>query len=206
MGSLIVRGGEGYAIDYASGSGLGFFGAGGFGYSVQVGAFQSTTFITDSAGTVQGAQIDNAKYVTPTGIIYGATGTEYLLPYYPQDKATINLSFHNATSVDTQNWEVRCYDGVDIANAPSGIQCRLAHFLHPDITYIAGGSGDSTWVWASGADGILSLPDSPGSSALVAFSGGTQAGTWHDAYIGVSLSPSTVGSKQAQLYVSLEYL
>ena len=41
-----------------SGSGLGFYG-GGFGYSVAVGSYQDTTFITSSVGTTQGPQCNN---------------------------------------------------------------------------------------------------------------------------------------------------
>ena len=39
-------------VNNLSGSGLGFYG-GGFGYSVQVGAYQDTTFITNGTGTSQ---------------------------------------------------------------------------------------------------------------------------------------------------------
>ena len=51
------------AINNLSGSGLGFFG-GSFGQSVELNQFQSTTFITDGNGSVNGGTANNVKYST----------------------------------------------------------------------------------------------------------------------------------------------
>ena len=207
MATIITRGGEGYSIDHANGSGLNFFGANGAGYSIAVGEFNSRTYIGNANGTVQGAEIDNDKWANASGVIYGVSGAEYLIPQLPQDKATLNISFHNDTAVDVQNFEVRgVYDENNIDTAPSGSEIRLAEVIHPDITYTHTGSGDSFWTNASGAVGILELSDSPGSSALAAYSGTTEASTWADWYVCVSTSPTSVGAKTAKLYMSLEYL
>lgn len=207
MASILIRAGEGYAVDYANSTGVCFFGAGGAGYSIAVDEYNSTTFIGNSAGTVTSAQVDNNKWVAATGVVYGSSSQWYRLTEMPQDKATINMSFSNATAVDVQNVELRAYDGSDISNAPSGLEIKMFEILHPAITYTNTGSGDTYWTNASGSTGILSLSDSPGSSALTAFSGGTIASAWHDWYIGISVKPTSVGSKTGnKIYMSLEYL
>lgn len=207
MATIIVRGGEGYSIDHSNGSGLNFFGAQGAGYSIAVNDYNSRTYIGNANGTAQGAEIDNNKWINATGVCYGVSGTEYLLTQLPQDKATINISFHHDTAVDVQNFEIRgVYDENNIDIAPSGSEIKLAEVIHPDVTYTYTGSGDAYWTNASGATNILSLSDSPGSSALTAYSGGTTSSTWHDWYVSVSTKPTSVGAKTAKLYMSLEYL
>lgn len=204
---ILVRGGEGYLIDHVNNSGLIFSGAGGPTYSIAVNAYNSRTYIGNSTGTQYSAEIDNTKWINQTGVCYGVSGTEYLLTQLPNDKATINISFYNDTAVDIQNFQIRAYDGSNIANAPSGIEVKLAEIIHPATDYSFGGSGDTYWTNASGSTGILNLSDSPGSSALIAWSGGTQASTFSDWYVAVSVKPTSVGSKTGnKLYMSLEYL
>jgi len=206
MATILARAGEGYSVDYINGTGIQFYGVGGAGYSIQVNNYNSRTFIGNAAGTVYSAEIDNCKWVSETGVTWGTEGAQYLLTQLPQDKATLNISFHHDSAVDLQNVAMRAYDGTNVDNAPSGIEIKLADIVHPAIDYSYGGSGDSTWTNASGSVGELVLSDSPGSSALWAWSGGTQASTWHDYYIAVSVKPTSVGSKTAKLYFELEYL
>ena len=67
-----LAGGGSFQIANLSGSGLGFYG-GGFGYSVEVGSWQDTTFITNSVGTLQGPQVNNVKYLNiGSGIVNSA--------------------------------------------------------------------------------------------------------------------------------------
>ena len=121
MATIITRGGEGYSIDHSNGSGLNFFGAQGAGYSIAVNDYNSRTYIGNANGTIQGAEIDNNKWINATGVCYGVSGTEYLITQLPQDKATINISFHHDTAVDVQNFEIRgVYDENNIDTAPSG--------------------------------------------------------------------------------------
>ena len=42
-------GGEDFGIQNLGGSGLGFFGDGGFGFAVQIGDYQGRTFVTNKA-------------------------------------------------------------------------------------------------------------------------------------------------------------
>ena len=50
-------------INHSAGSGLGFYGL-TFGASVPVGSQQNTTYITNSIGTNQGAQLNNTAMST----------------------------------------------------------------------------------------------------------------------------------------------
>ena len=73
MAAINFYAGENFSIANLSGSGLGFYG-GGFGFSVAVGEYQDSTFITDGNGTSQGPQVDNIKYMnTQSGIVNGAS-------------------------------------------------------------------------------------------------------------------------------------
>ena len=48
------------SIANLAGSGLGFFG-GGFGQSVEVGSYQTSTYITDGTGAIQGNACENTE-------------------------------------------------------------------------------------------------------------------------------------------------
>jgi len=114
-------------------SGLGFFG-GSFGQAVEINQFQDTTFITDSAGTLQGAAVNNIKYSTDTkafapGIV-PATGIHRI----PNDKATLNVRFTHSSAVRTQNCKLRIFDRVNKDFAASGVITRVAELLHTSAT------------------------------------------------------------------------
>jgi len=204
--TLTILSSDDHYIAHDSGSGVGFFGAGGFGYSIQVGSWASRTYITDQNGTVEGTEIDNDKWVNPSGFTWGVEGSQHPLLALPNDKSTIKIRFENDSAVLTQNAEIRAYDGVSIDNAPSGVEIRGAQVIHPYTTYVANGSGDSHWVAMSGSAGIVTLADSPGSGGFVAATGGTVTSTVHEWHFATSSSPSSVGAKTGKYYISLEYL
>jgi hypothetical protein len=206
MATLTVRSSDGQNIGHDVGSGVGFFGAGGFGYSVQVDKWNARTFITNANGTVEGAEIDNLMWTAPTGCIWGTSGEEHLLTEIPNDKATINIRFEHTSAVDVQNVELRAYDGTNVDNAPSGVEIRGFEIIHPDAPYTNNGSGDAYWTAMSGAVGVLSLSDSPGLSGVYAAAGGTGASEIADWSIGLASSPASVGSKTGKFYFTLEYL
>jgi len=206
MATFTVYAGEEYLVDHAAGSGLGFFGAGGFGYSVAVGAYQARTYITDANGTIEGAEVDNNRYSEATGVIFGQTGEPHPLTEMPNDKTTMNLRFDHTSSIDTQNAELRAYDGTDVDAAPSGFKVFAYEAVHPGITYVDNGSGDASFTDMSGASSLINLSDSPGSGGLYAWSGHASPNTRHDWYVGCSVTPDSVGAKTAKLYFSLEYL
>lgn len=206
MADLNVYGGENYNIGTDVGSGVGFFGAGGFGYSVQVNKFNARTYITNASGSSEGPEIDNLMWTAPTGVIWGTSGEEHQLTEIPNDKATVNIKFTHTSSVDIQNAVFRAFDGVSVDNAPSGCSIRAFEIIHDGTTYSNDGSGDTHWIALSGADSTLSLSDSPGTSGVYANAGGTGSDTRHDWYIGTTLMPTSIGEKTGSFYVYMEYL
>ena len=196
--------GETTTINNLAGSGLGFYGA-AFGSSVAVGAFQTTTFITNSNGTIEGPQVDNVKWThNSSGSINGAASVD--LNKLTNELATLNIHFAHSSAVQTQNGEVRIYDRVDIAQPPSGLQARVAEIIHPDTTQTATGSGDTTWIWASGGDNTVPIVSGPGVSGESP-NGILTSDADHDWYLAISASPDSIGSKtNFALYVSIEYL
>ena len=209
-------------------SGLGFFG-GSFGQAVEINKFQDTTFITDSAGTLQGAAVNNIKYSTDTkafapGIV-PATGIHRI----PNDKATLNVRFTHSSAVRTQNCKLRIFDRVNKDFAASGVITRVAELLHTSASYDVEGSGDTTWYGSAtgagspnpsdrlsagtntvGGSGIVvPLAQSPGPSGHYSGNGTGNTGqyTQHDWYLAITASPDSIGSKtQYGLYIELEYL
>lgn len=192
------------SINNLSNSGIGFYG-GSFGASVPVGTYQSTTFITDSNGTSQGAQLNNIQYVNSmSGIINSAT-SGVQLRCIPNYLATLNIRFTHSSAVKVQNWKVRAYDRSNINNNPSGVTQKIAQVIHPDITQVMNGSGDVSWTTVYGSGSILSLAASPGMSGLYV-NGTNTTDLRHDQYVVMSASPDSIGSKYYALYTSLEYL
>jgi hypothetical protein len=194
-------------VENLLGSGLGFYGA-GFGRSVAVGEYQQTTFITDGNGTVEGAQVDNIKWIHPnSGQVNG--GGDILLTHIPNRLSTLNPRFTHDSAVQVQNVELRIYDRVDVNNPPSGVTCKVAELIHPNPTNGAGGSGDTSWITPQGSAVVVDLAPSPGISGLFAGNGSnsTAPGTEHSWYVALSASPDSIGSKTLfGLSLSLEYL
>lgn len=197
--------GPGYAIQDLAGSGLGFFGAGGFGASVQVGAWQGRTFITNGNGTTQGPEANNVQYLSSPSGILGQTGSGLPLLNIPNWQSTLNINFKNDTAVKTQNVQLRLFDRVNPDNPPSGVTTAVAEIVHPNINQVSGGSGSPVWQFPAGT-GYMTLTSSPGMSGLRP-NGPNTTDTSHDWYVTLSASPNSIGSKtQYGLYVSLEFL
>ncbi len=199
------------AVENLNGSGLGFYGA-SFGSSVQVGAYQNSTFITDGNGTSEGPQVDNIEWVHPdSGSINSLE--EVTLTTIPNIFATLNPRFTHGSAVQVQNVKARIYDRVDIDNPASGVTTQVAELLHVDIVQNDNGSGDSSWIEITpvtgGSGTIVDLADSPGSNGLFAGNGtqSTRAEAQHDWYVALSASPDSIGSKTLYgFYIELEFL
>lgn len=200
--------GENFVIEDLAGSGLGFFGSGGFGSSVRVGEHPGRTFITNSAGTTQGAEVDNVQYLNSASGILGQAGSGIALTAIPNYQATVNVRFTNDTAVYVQSAEARIYDRVNPNNNPSGVTVKMAEIIHPDITQTNNGSGDTTWYTPAGSSVVVPLAPSPGPSGLYAGNGsnGNYQSDEHSWYLAISASPDAVGAKTFGLYVSLEFL
>lgn len=201
--------GKNFQIDDLSGSGLGFYGDAGFGASVRVGEYNGRTFITDSTGSTQGAEVSSVKYLSPTEGILGQTGSGIALTAFCNHEATLNIRFTYDTAVKTQNAEFRIYDRNNINNPPSGVTVKVAEIIHPTITQVNNGSGDTTWITPAGSGVVVDLCPSPGLSGLYAGNGndGQWSDTQHDWYLLISVSPDSIGAKtHLGAFVQLEYL
>jgi hypothetical protein len=191
-----------------AGSGLGFYGAGGFGASVAVGEWQDNTYVTDGNGLVQGPQGNNVKWRhANSGEVAGATVLN--LQYIPNYQASLNIRFTHSTGVKVQNVEARIYDRNNINVGATGVTTKAAELLHPSWSQAVQGSGDTSWITPEGSAVTVPLAQSPGMSGEYSGDGSTSVrpDDRHDWYLALSASPDSVGSKtQYGLYVSLEYL
>lgn len=214
MATITFMAGEAFAIQDLGGSGLGFYGPGGFGQSVRVGDFQDNTYITDSTGAIAGPKVDNIKYVHANSGQLPTNDTR-VLREIPNYLATLNIRFSHTSPVRTQNAQFRIFDRVSINNPASGVTTKAAQLVHPWNTQTPAGSGDTTWKTLGGSGGTiggvtydppLALVASPGLSGLSP-NGANTSDISHDFYLALSASADSVGSKTLySAYCSLEYL
>lgn len=206
MAQIYFFGGTNH-IDNLTGSGLGFFSSAGFGGSVSVGEYQGRTYITNSAGTALGPECPNVKFLNSASGILGQVGTGIALTAIPNSQATLKTSFTHSSAVKIQNVEARIYDRSNINNNPSGVTCKFAEIIHPTITQLNNGSGDTTWHTPAGSSVVVSLAPNPGISGFYAGNGSNSlwSDVEHNHYIAISASPDSIGSKLFALYISLEY-
>lgn len=205
MATLSFYAGNGaVTINNLTGSGLGFYGA-AFGSSVDVGSYQTTTWVTDGNGTIQGPQANNIKWTHPnSGSINGAA--DVLLTQMPNYLTTLNVRFNHGSAVKTQNTKLRIYDRTNINNPASGVTTKVAQIIHPDVAQTNNGSGDVSWITPTGSSVIMTLVSSPGLSGLSP-NGTDTIDQNHDYYLAISASPDSIGSKTLYgLYFQLEYL
>lgn len=210
--NFIAEGGSNFTISPLNNSGLGFFGAGGFGNSVSVNAWQDTTFITDGNGINQGPQVNNVKYVHPnSGQLTG--GTNVSLQSIPNYQSTLNIRFTNDTAVRLQNSRLYIYDRTSTSNPASGVTTSCASLIHPNQSQGVGGSGSVNWEFPS-ASSYMTLsvyqtngnPFSPGTSGLSP-NGASTTDVQHDYYVCLSASPNSIGAKTLYgLLFSSEFL
>jgi len=149
-------------VETFSGSGLGFFGLTA-GSSVQIGAYQDTTFVSNGDGSVTKDASSNVKFVADTfpsgccqvrsfGNTYGTTG----LSGVPSFESSLGIRFGHTTAVKTQNVQLRIYDRTNVNYPASGVNTKVAEIVNygggnPGSQGAAGngssvhGSGDAFW-------------------------------------------------------------
>lgn len=200
--------GEGFTINDLAGSGLGFY-KDSFGGSIRVGEYNTKTYITNSAGTTQGPEVDNIKYANEGSGIVGSAGSAIPVTSIPNYQATLNTRATFDSAVQVVSATMYAYDRSSINNDPSGVTVKMAQVIHPDTTQTDNGSGQTTWTTPHGTGVTVSMCPSPGPSGLYAGNGSnsTWEDTQHDWFHLISVSPDSIGSKtQLGLYVELEYL
>lgn len=213
-------------IYHNAGSGIGFYGS-SFGVSVPVDSQQSTTFTTNSDGTVEGLQLHNTKYATTgTVSIDGATAID--LGNLPNYLCPLNIRFTNDDPVKVQNCKLRIFDRNNIQNQASGVTTYVYEARHPlELQLPSGlsfkGRASNTWYEYDPVDAMsdMTFTPSPGVSGLntdstdsllpqkgYSSTSGTQlASTRHDWFVALSAEPQSIGSKTNYgLYFSVEYL
>ncbi len=204
MANLAFKVGNGIQIDNLSGSGIGFYGS-NFGNSVAVGAYQNTTFVTDSNGTTQGSQINNVTYLNTMSGYIGSATSGVQVRCIPNYLSTLNIQFTHTSAVKTQNSKLYIYDRTSINNEASGVLTKVYESIHPTTTNILDGSGGLFWQTPNGSSYMV-LAASPGQSGT-SINGANTTQNIHDWYVSLSASPSTIGSKTLYgLYFSTEYL
>lgn len=183
-----------------SNSGIGFFGSGSFGQSVAVSEYAGSAYATNSAGSLQGPQLNNFKYVTAnSGLLNGSTLLN--LRSLPNFQSTFEIRVTSDDSISVQNARLYVTERASSTGVAAGVVTQVAEIHHTGVSQSADGVGNVAWTSAIGSGTYLSLGNSPGISGL---SSGAALG--HSWYIAMSQSPSSVGSKLSTCRATLEYL
>jgi len=222
---------DGQLIESSAGSGIGFYGN-GFGLSVPVGSKQSTTFITNSNGTSEGARLNNTSLATTGDLLTKGTvsinsASAIDLDRLPNYLCPLNIRFTHSEPVRTQNCKLRIFDRNNILNHASGVTTYIYEARHPATSQSVlnlshRGRTEATWYEFDSMDAMtdMQFTSSPGVSGTntntqdtnvalgyLSQQGSVHASTRHDWYVALSSEPETVGSKtQYGLYFTVEYL
>lgn len=128
------------------GSGLGFYGS-TFGSSVQIGSYQSKTYITNGAGTIDGGNAHNVKFGghAATGIGENInSGVPLVLTNASQ--RTLDITFGHDTPVLVQNVQFKIYDRESPNNPASGVNTKVAELVN------FSNAAWPTWINSPGAN------------------------------------------------------
>ena len=184
-------------------SGLAFMGA-AWGYSIPVGEWNRSTWISSPDGINQGPQSNNTRWAGTGTLHLNEAASAIPLTAVPNYQAPFNSRFQFDSPVRVENVRLYIYDRTSLNNPPSGVTCRVAEVVHPGNIQTNDGSGHTLWHTPAGT-GYLPLSNSPGTSGLKPNGDGT-LDTRHDHYLLLTASPDTVGSKALfGLALSLEY-
>ena len=226
-----ILNGSNTVIDHTNGSGLGFYGA-TFGVSVPINSQQSTTYVTNAAGTTQAAQLNNtAKSTigdgTTAGTVSVNSATAINNNNLPNYLCPLNIRFTHTEAVKVQNCKLRIFDRSDISKQASGVTTYVYESRHPassqSVTNLSHrGRSANSWVEFNpvAAMSDMVFTNSPGMSGLntnssdtdpnlgyTSQNGSTHTSTQHDWYIALSSEPEEIGNKTKYgLYFSVEYL
>lgn len=164
-----------------------FAGASGFDDPIQVGEYNDTTHVKTaaSANKSSGNTPNNNKFISQAGGTGGDSqadwggGTEDIDQILDAECA-LKINFADAASVAISGAILYAYDGATPATAPTDVDVRMAE------------SGDANFTQAEGSAAALSLADQG-------------AGTSHDYFVIVSMSPESVTTKTGTIRMELTY-
>lgn len=171
---------------------LGFFGA-GFGFSIRVGEYNNTSYVTNDNGTTNFGQVPNLRWANTSGAYVASETVATELLEVDNTEATLRITLNTDSDVQTQNTTFRAFDRVNIDNDPSGVTILAAEINKPSPSIR--GSGDTFWTTIAGSGATLALDDK-------LFASGVQQ--W---YIGVTGTPTSIGEKtNLGYYFETEFL
>lgn len=223
--------GDGQLINHAAGSGVGFYGN-GFGVSVPVGSQQSTTFVTNSTGTLEGPQLNNTSLIASgtqneQGTVSVNSASAINLDRLPNYLCPLNIRFTHTEPVQVQNCKLRIFDRNNVNNHASGVVTYVYEARHPSTLQTVSNLSHRSRVANSWYefDSVNAMTDmeftsSPGASGTNTNSQDTSTALGHksnegvlhksarhDWFVALSSEPVTIGSKtQYGLYFTVEYL
>lgn len=192
-------------IQIDAGESLGFFGPNGFGDPLSLDEFNGRTFITDPSGSAALEEGDNCRKVSASGLVIGQIGNEVNLQNLPNYLSTINIRFTHPVEVLVQDVRLIAFDGIDVNNAPSGLDVFGAEIIHTSRLQTDTGTGDTLWIQMTGSGQQLDLVDSPGTSGLSPL-GPATLDIRHDWYIALSVAPILPGDRTFNFRVDLEFI
>lgn len=170
----------------------GFFGA-GFGFSIRVGEYNNTSYVTNDNGTTNFGALPNLMYANTSGAYVASELVATELLEVDNQEATLKIKLTTDSDVQTQNTSFRAFDRVNIDNNPSGVTVYAAEINKPSTSFR--GSGDINWTSVAGSGSTLSLDDQLLSSGV------------HVWYIGLSVTPTSIGEKtDLGFYFETEFL
>jgi len=171
---------------------LGHFGA-NFGFSIRVGDYNNTSFVTNDNGTTNHGQVPNLRWANVSGAYVASELTATELLEVDNTEATLRIRLLTDSDVKPQNAAFRAFDRVDIDNSPVGVNILAAEINKPSPS--VRGSGDVNWTTVFGSGSVLSLDDKT-----------TASGT-NEWYIGVTVTPTSIGEKtDLGYYFETEFL
>lgn len=142
-----------------SGSGLAFYGSTP-GSSVQIGAYQGTTYVANSDGSTYTDASSNVKFQTtsqyPSGrcVLDAAAGGPYEtgLTGIRTMYGSLGIEFNHTSAVNVQNCQLRIYDRSNITHPASGVNTKVAEIVnHNGSTWNAQGSDNGLNSAAQGS-------------------------------------------------------
>lgn len=113
-----------------NGSGLGFYGDGGFGTSVPLFNYQGSTYVTSSDGTVQGPTAINIKYLSPESGYINVGPNSGILSRINSADSTLVIHFTHDAAIKVQNAQLRIYDRDNINNPATGVITKVAEIVN----------------------------------------------------------------------------
>lgn len=147
------------SLDTLSGSGMAFFGSTA-GSSVQIGAYQDTSYVSNGDGSVFTDASSNVKFETtstyPSGwaVLDTVAGSPYAMGVTGVRSmyGTLGIEFGNTTECSVQNVQLRVYDRGNVNYPASGVNTKVAEIVnHNGATFNSQGSDNGLCSAAQGS-------------------------------------------------------